>query len=106
MDGAASPVHLLRGHKKYNEINEDGEGTSASPTNLETEISFRNFSLGNNQDLAGVSGSISESISRHDIDDKMQNSKPLGQIETHDIETSSRDFSFRNQQDSLRSEWL
>lgn len=100
MDGAASPVHLLRGHKKSNEINEDGEGTSASPTHLETEISLRNFYFGNNQDLAGVGGSTSESTSRHDINDKMRNSRPLGQRETLDIEISSQEFSFRNKQDS------
>ncbi|KAH6801676.1 hypothetical protein C2S51_033122 [Perilla frutescens var. frutescens] len=117
VDGGASPVHLLRGHNNYDEINEGmdgfGEGTSESPSYRdldltvrrksrplgqikrgECEISLQSFSFGNKQGLAGMSGSTSAFPSHRDIDDTVRDSRPPGQIERDDIEISSKDFSF------------
>lgn len=85
--GGTTPVHRLRGHRNYDNINKGriggggvgGGGTSASP-------------------------------GHRDIDDKTKNGRHLGEIESDgeeynstkgaqlEVEISSRDFSFRNRQ--------
>ncbi|XP_057784583.1 MLO-like protein 6 [Salvia miltiorrhiza] len=118
VDGGASPVHLLREHKKYNDIHkgrEGGEGASASPSHRdiddtmrkcrhlgktkrnENEISLRNFSFGNKQCLAGMEdGSMSPCPSHHHIDNTARNSIRVSLGQRDDTEISSGEFSFRN----------
>ncbi|KAL8517978.1 hypothetical protein ACS0TY_009320 [Phlomoides rotata] len=83
--GAATPAHLLRGHRKNFEIKKGriggGEGTSASPGHYEIDDTMRN---------SRRAGEI-----ERDGEGSERNQAPL------DVEISSRDFSFRNKQCEL-----